>query len=273
MGIGCPTFVGHGKHIMLSTSDLGVMAKSDLQNPVFMNTLLNTGSIYLLNDAFTYVAGEDTPIIASGDTEEVQIGSKEGTGVYEFHYSKCLEALRVQIANGTKLYAILVTNKGNYSMEQVRTADGDVSNVRMYDTTISINKKGAVAGTSEEMISISLKNSSDGVERVFFEGTKLSDLVVNESINLKLDGMVAGTEAVVTATDCNGGEVSDLNVLMFEFKVNGVIVPATVVAVGNIYTVTFGSAVSSADIVTATYKLPPTTSQVYVSNTPTVTVA
>jgi len=184
-----------------------------------------------------------------------------------------------------------ITTKGIYKSEQVVSADGDKSNVRFLKARIDFNKKKAVPGGADEMISLTITENTENYEMRGFEGANVENIVQNVSVNLVLSGITnSGSTATFTATGCNYVDgVSDLTigadgVHQFELNEGGSIVdneisggtdiPGAVTQSGNIYTFTrTAGTFSTSEVIYGKYDDPSVTSENYVSNIPYITVA
>ena len=290
---GCPLRIGTVEHFILAPSNPGVVAISDLQSESFINAKIIaalSSRWFVLKNVFASAPTDNAPIVASGDTRSIQTGVTIGTDVYDFEYSQCLDALKAALANGVTFYVLPVTTKGIYKSEQVVSLDGDKSNVRFLKARIDFNKKKAVAGGADEMISISITENSENYEMRAFVGADVENVVQNVSVNLVLTGIAnAGSTATFTATGCNYTDgISDLTigadgVHEFELNVGGSIVdneisggtdiPGAVTQSGNIYTFTrTAGTFATAEVILGKYNDPSVTSENYVSNIPQVTV-
>jgi len=290
---GCPLRIGTVEHFILAPSNPGVVAISDLQSESFINAKIIaalSSRWFVLKNVFASAPTDNAPIVASGDTRSIQTGVTIGTDVYDFEYSQCMDSLKAALANGVTFYVLPVTTKGIYKSEQVVSLNGDKSNVRFLKARIDFNKKKAVAGGADEMISLSITENSENYEMRAFVGANVENIVQNVSVNLVLSGITnGGSTATFTATGCNYVDgISDLTIgasgaQQFELNVGGEIVdneisggtdiPGAVTKSGNIYTFTrTAGTFATTEVILGKYNDPSVTSENYVSNIPQVTV-
>ena len=177
---GCPLRIGTVEHFYLAPSNPGVVAISDLESETFVNAKMIaalSSRWFLIKNVFASAPTDNAPITASGDSRTIQTGVTIGTDVYDFEYSQCLDSLKTALANGVTFYVLPVTTKGIYKSEQVVSLDGDKSNVRFLKARIDVNKKKAVAGGADEMISLSITENTENYEMRGFEGANVENII------------------------------------------------------------------------------------------------
>jgi len=288
---GCPIAIGTDENFIMSATDPGVVAISDLQSEDFINAkIIASDPWFLLKNLFISAPVDNAPILATGDNRSVQVGVTIGTDVYDFEWSQCLESLKSLLPSGGTFWIIPVTTKGVYRTEQVVSTDGDKSNVRFIKVKIDFNVKKALPGGNGYLISLSITQSKDNFEMRPFVGAEIDNINQNVSVNLVLSGITdGGSTAVFTATGCNYTDgISDLTdgadgVHQFELNVGGSVVgdaisggtdiPGAVTQSGNIYTFTrTAGTFATAEVILGKYNDPDVTSENYVSNIPYLTV-